>query len=107
MGLVTKPSGRKSTDIAVDSIVHNHPEYPEDEEGVHLSRRPQRAGLITEETPTKVPVKYADLAFSPNLVSKPPGHTEINNHAIKLVDANGFIKPSKSPAGRVHPEALT
>ena len=38
--------------------------------GVHPSRRPQRAGLIAEEAPTKVPVKYADFAdvFSPDSV---------------------------------------
>ena len=70
---------------------------------------------------------FADV-FSSDLASKLPKHTRINNHAIKLVDdcqqppygpiyslgplglktlktyietnlANGFIKPSKSPAG--------
>ena len=69
---------------------------------------------------------FADV-FSPDLVSKLSEHSKINNHAIKLVDgyqqppygpiyslkpleletlkvyietnlANGFIKPSKSPA---------
>ena len=99
MSLVTKPSGRRSTDTAVGLIVHNHPEYPEDEEGVHPSRRPQRTSLIAEETPTKVPVKYADFAFSPDLASELPEHTGINDYAIKLVDANGFIKPSKLPKG--------
>ena len=68
---------------------------------VHPSRRPQIAGLIAEEAPIKVPVKYADFAdvFSPDLASELPEHTEINNHSIELVDANGFIRPSKSPAG--------
>ena len=97
MSLVTKPSRRRSTDIAVDSIVRNHPEYPEYEKSVHPSRRPQRAGLIAEEAPTKVPVEYADFAFSPDLASKLPEHTGINNYAIELVDVNGFIRPSKSP----------
>ena len=85
--------------------------------------------MIAEEAPTKVPVKHADFAdvFSPDLVSKLPEHTWINDHAIELVDAqqppygpiyslgpveletlkayietnlaNGFIRPSKSPAG--------
>ena len=97
--------------------------------GVHPSRRPQIAGLIAEEAPTKVPVEYADFAdvFSPDLASELFEHTGINDHAIELVDgqqppygpiynpgpveletlkayietylANGFIRPSKSPAG--------
>ena len=62
--------------------------------GIHPSRRPQRAGLIAEEAPTKVPVEYADLVdvFSPDLASKLPEHTGINNHAIELVDNNLTIK---------------
>ena len=53
---------------------------------VHV--RPQIAGLIAEEAPTKVPAKYADFAdvFSPDLASELPEHTGINDHAIKLVD---------------------
>ena len=97
---------------------------------VHPFCRPQVFGLIAKEAPTKVPDKYSDFAdvFSPDLASKLPKHTGINNHAIKLVDgcqqppyrliynlepveletlkayietnpANGFIRPSKSPAG--------
>ena len=97
---------------------------------VHPSRRPQISGLIAEEAPTKVPAEYSDFAdvFSPDLASKLPKHTGINDHAIELVDncqqplygpiysvgpveletlkvyietnlANGFIRPSKSPAG--------
>ena len=85
----------------MDLIVHNHPEYPEDEKGVHPSRRPQRTSLIAEETPIKVPVKYADFAdvFSPDLASELPKHTGINNYAIKLVDTNWFIRLSKLPIG--------
>ena len=62
--------------------------------------RPQIAGLIAEEAPTKVPIKYTDFVdvFSPDLVSELPKHTRINDHSIELVDANGFIRPSKSPA---------
>ena len=93
------PSGRRSTNTTVGLIVHNHPEYPEDEEGVHLSRRPQKTSLIAEETPIKVPVEYADFAFSPNLASELPEHTGINDHSIELLDANEFIRPSKPPAG--------
>ena len=96
---------------------------------VHPSHRSQVSGLITEEAPTKVPAKYSDFAnvFSPDLASKLPKHTRINGYAIELVDgqqppygpiyslgpmeletvkayiesnlANGFIRPSKSPAG--------
>ena len=36
--------------------------------------------------------------FSPDLASGLPEHTGINDHFIKLVDANGFIRLSKSPA---------
>ena len=82
-------------------IVHNHPEHLEDEKGIHPSCRPQRTSLIAKETPTKVPVKYADFAdiFTPNLASELPEHTGINDYAIKLVDANGFIRPSKLLTG--------
>ena len=89
---------------------------------VYPSRRPQIAGLIAKEAPTKVLAEYANFAdvFSPDLVSKLPKHTGINDHAIELVDsqqlpwpveletlkayietnlANRFISPSKSPLG--------
>ena len=54
-----------------------------------------------EETPTKVLVEYADFAdvFSPDLAFKLPVHTGINDYAIELIDANGFIRPSKLPTG--------
>ena len=83
----------------VGSIVRNHPEYPEDKKGVHPSLRPQRAGLIAEETPPKVSVEYANFAFSPDLASKLPEHTGIKDCSLELVNPNGFIRPSKSPAG--------
>ena len=96
---------------------------------VHASHRPQISGLIVEEVPIKIPAKYSDFTdvFSPDLASKLPKYTGINDHAIELVDgqqpsyrliyslglveletlkayietnlANGFIRPSKSPAG--------
>ena len=55
-------------------------------QGIHLSRKPHKAGLITKETFTKVPVKYADFVdmFSPDLASKLPKHTGINNYLIDL-----------------------
>ena len=43
-------------------------------------------------------IDFADV-FSPDLASELPEHTEINDYAIKLVDTNGFIKPSKLPIG--------
>ena len=64
--------------------------------GVHPSRRPQRAGLIAEEAPTKVPVEYANFAdvFSLDLAFELPEHTGINSHPIGLVDN----LPSHPPA---------
>ena len=55
---------------------------------VHLFCKPQVSGLIAKKTPTKVLAKYSDFAdvFSPDLVSELLEHTEINNHAIELVD---------------------
>ena len=83
---------------------------------------------MANETPTSIPTEYSDFAnvFSPKLASELAKHTGINDHAINLVDdwqppygpiyslglveletlktyietnlANGFIKPSKSPA---------
>ena len=95
---------------------------------VHPSWKPQISGLIAEKASTKVPAEYLDFAdvFSPDLASELFEHNGINDHAIKLVDgqqpsyrpiyslepveleilkayieinlANGFIRPSKSPA---------
>ena len=94
---------------------------------IHPFCRPQIAGLIAKEAPTKISAKYSDFAdvFFPDLVSKLSEHTKINKHTIKLVDgqqppyrsiyslvlveletlkayikanlANGFLRPSKSP----------
>ena len=95
---------------------------------VYPSQRFQISGLIAQEAPTKVPNEYSDFAdvFSSDLASELPEYTGINNHAIELVNsqqppygpiyclgpvelktlkayietnlANGFIRPSKSPA---------
>ena len=83
-------AGESVVERKVGSIVHNHPEYLKDEKSVHLSLRPQRAGLIAKEAPTKVFVEYADIAdmSSSDLVSKLPEHIGINDYAIELVDAN-------------------
>ena len=56
---------------------------------LHIHRRPQIASLIAEENPTKVPVEYANFAFSPDLASELPDHTRINNHFIELVETMG------------------
>ncbi len=91
-------------------------------------RRTQIAHLKADEASSKVSGEYADFAdiSSPKLAIELPEHTGINNHAIELVDdwqppyspiynlgpveletlkayiennlANGFIRPSKSPA---------
>ena len=96
---------------------------------IYPLRKPQISGLIAEEAFTKVPAKYSDFAdvFSLDLASELPKHTGINDHAIELVNgqqspygpiyslepveletlkayietnlANGFIRPSKLPAG--------
>ena len=55
---------------------------------VHLSKKTQIAHLKANEAPTKVLSKYVDFAdvFSPKLAAELPKHTEINDHAIELVD---------------------
>ena len=59
------------------------------------------AGLIAKEALTKVPVEYVNFAdvFSPELASELPEHTGINDYSIELVNANEFIRLSKSPTG--------
>ena len=89
-------SGKSVVEQKVDSIVSNHADYPEEEESVHLSLRPQRANLIAKKAPIKVLVKYADFVFSSNLVSELSKHTGINNDIIELVNNH----PS-------HPQVLT
>ncbi len=94
---------------------------------MHPLRRSQIVHLKANKAPTKVPSKYADFAdiFLSKLTTKLLKHTEINDHAIKLVDdqqplyspiyslgpveletlkvyiennlVNGFIRPFKSP----------
>ena len=62
------------------------------------SSRPQIVGLIAEEAPTKVSAEYTNFAngFFPDLASKLPKHIGTNDYAIKLVNANRFIRLSKS-----------
>ena len=65
---------------------------------VYPSRRPQISGLIAEEAPTKVSDEYINFAdvFSLDLASKLLKYTGTKDHAIELVNANGFIRLSKS-----------
>ena len=75
---------------------------------VHHFYRPQIFGLIVKKAPTKVPDKYIHFAniFSPDLASKQPKYTGINNHAIELVDGQQlFYGPIYSP-GPVEVETL-
>ncbi len=95
---------------------------------VHPSKKAQIAHLKVHEAPTKIPNKYANFAnvFSLKLAAKFSKHTRNNDHTIELIDdwqplygfiysmepvelkkvkayiknnlANGFIRPSKSPA---------
>ena len=96
---------------------------------IHPARQAQIASLKAEEAPVTVPEEYSDYAdvFSEKLAAVLPEHTETNTHAIELEEgkqplygpiyslgpveletlktyietnlANGFIHPSKSPAG--------
>ncbi len=95
---------------------------------MHLLRKAQIAYLKADEASFKVSNKYANFAdiFFLKLVAELPEHTRINDYTIELVDdwqppygpiyslgpvkletlkayiknilANGFIRPSKSPA---------
>ncbi len=55
---------------------------------MHLSKRAQIAHLKTDEAPSKVPSEYSDFAdiFLPKLAAELPKHTEVNDHAIELMD---------------------
>lgn len=65
---------------------------------VYPSYKPQIIGFIAKKALTNVPVKYANFAdmFFMDLTSKLPNYTKIHNHSIKLVNANGFNRLSKS-----------
>ena len=55
---------------------------------VYPSWKPQISGLITKKASTKVLANHSDFAdiFTSDLASELAEHTEINNHAIELVD---------------------
>lgn len=63
---------------------------------IYLSRRSQMAGLIAEKAFIIVFAKYIDFVklFFPDLTSKLPKYTRINNYVIKLVkDQQLFYGP--------------
>ena len=96
---------------------------------IHPARQAQIASLKAKKAPVTVTEEYSDYAdvFSEKPTAVLPEHTEINTHAIELEEgkqppygpiyslrpvelktlktyietnlANGFICPSKSPAG--------
>ena len=96
---------------------------------VHSERQAQVGALLFNEAPTEVPAEYSDYSdvFSVEHAAELPENTGMNEHAIKLEEgkqppfdpiyslepveletlktyiktnlANGFIRPSKSPAG--------
>ena len=96
---------------------------------VHVEKQAQVGGLLFNKAPTKIPAEYFDYSnvFSAENAVELLENTEMNEHAIKLEEdkqlpfgliysigpveletlktyietnlANGFIRPSKSPAG--------
>ena len=96
---------------------------------VHSKKQAQMGALLFDKTPTKVLIEYSDCnnVFSAENAAELPENTGINEHAIELEEgkqppfgpiyslgpveletlktyietnlANGFIRPSKSPAG--------
>ena len=96
---------------------------------VHSKRQAQVGVLLFDKAPTEVPAKYSDYSdvFSAENVAELPENTGMNEHAIELEEgkqppfgliyslglveletlktyietnlANGFIRPSKFPAG--------
>ena len=96
---------------------------------VHFEKQAQVGALLSNEAPTEIPVEYSDynIIFLAKYVAKLPENIGMNEHAIKLKRdkqppfgpiyslgpveletlktyietnlANGFIRPSKSPAG--------
>ena len=101
----------------------------QEEMPVHSKKQAQDGVLLFDKAPTKVPAEYSDYSniFSAENAAELPENTGINEYAIKLEEgkqppfgliyslgpveleilktyiktnlANGFIRPSKSPAG--------
>ena len=63
-------------------------ESPSQEADVHLFRKAYIAALVTNKVSISIFIKYSDFAdvFFPELASELFKHTEINDHAIKLVN---------------------
>ena len=96
---------------------------------VHAERQAQVGALLFDKAPTEIPAEYSDYndVFLAKNVAELPENTEMNEYAIELEEgkqpsfgpiyslgpveleklktyiktnlANGFIQPSKSPAG--------
>ena len=96
---------------------------------VHSERQAQVGALLFDKAPTKVPAEHSDYSdvFSAENAAELPENTGMNEHVIELEEskqppfgpiyslgpveletlktyietnlANGFIRPSKSPAG--------
>ena len=101
----------------------------QEEMPVHFEKQAQVRAQLFDKAPTKVLIEYSDYSdvFSAENVAELPENTGINEHAIELEEgkqppfgpiyslgpveletlktyietnlANGFIRPSKSPAG--------
>ena len=110
-------------------VVHMTSPAAHSEMSIYPSWAAQIASLIADKAPVTLFPKYSDYTnvFSPGSAAELPKHTRINNHPIVLIDsqqppygpiyslgpveletlktyietnlANGFIRPSKSPAG--------
>ena len=63
---------------------------------IHPFQLPLLAALQQDKAPTEIPSEYAYYSnvFSPNLAMELPKNTDINKHAIKLVEGK---QPSFSP----------
>ena len=72
---------------------------------IHPSWRSQISGLIAEKVSTKFSAKYSNFAdvFFPDFASEFLKHTEINNHAIKLVNGQ---QPPYRPIYNLEPVEL-
>ena len=103
--------------------------WKREEMPVHSKKQAHIGALLFNKAPTEVPAEYSDYSnvFSAKNVAELPENTRMNEHAIELKEgkqpqfgpiyslgpikletlktyikinlANGFIRPSKSPAG--------
>ena len=116
-------------DVDSETFVVHVAIWEREEMPVHSKRQAQVGALLFDEAPTEVPAEYSDYnnVFSAENAAELLENTGINEHAIELEEgkqppfgpiyslgpveletlktyietnlANGFIRPSKSPAG--------